>query len=105
MAVVIIVVFSPVLIRNKRQKAACCANDIISFSRCGKRLVTTIVLNDENPNQEKSVDDGQTDGEPNGYIAPYVHGNPDGNKWQERIQDLNGGFLTVGQLVSFDNGR
>ncbi len=95
-AMVIIVVFCPVLIRNKRQKAACCANDIIGFSGCSKRLVTAIVLNDENPDQEKGIDNSQSNSKPDGYIAPNVHGNPDGKERQERIQDLNGGFLTVG---------
>jgi hypothetical protein len=90
-----IVTFCPITIRHKTDHTANFTNDIVGFSGTGERLVSAVMLNDKDANQEKSIYHSQGQYQPEGYIDQEIHGNPDGNKRQKRVKDLYGSLSGV----------
>jgi hypothetical protein len=95
-AVVVIVVFGPVPVWDKSQKTTGGTNEVIGPLGRRERLVAAIMLNDKNPDQKECIDHGQSNGKPDGHVAPNIHRNPNGDKRQERIEYLYGCFSSVG---------
>ena len=62
-AVVEIVRFCPIFIRDKGHKTADGPNNIVGHARTREGLVPAIVLDDENPCQEKRVHQGYGEGQ------------------------------------------
>ncbi len=92
MTVVEIMAFGPVAIRHKTHHTADFTDDIIGFSGGREGLVTAVVLNDENSNQEEGIYEGQWKHQPERNVNQQIHGNPDSYERQKSVQDLDGGL-------------
>lgn len=84
-AVVVIVVFCPILVRDKGQETTDGTYDVVRLPGGRERLVAAVVLDDKNPHQKEGIDDRERKSEPKPDIAQQVHGHPYCEEWQEGV--------------------
>lgn len=77
---------APIGVGNGAEQARQVADQIIHFPGLEKGLVAAIVLDDEDTDQEKGIDDSEAEGDPIRPIQAEVHQDPQPDKGQESIE-------------------
>lgn len=75
-AMVVTVHACPVGIRNRTEERTDEANGIVDFPFFEKRIVPTIMLNNENADEKESVDNSKRERKPDRVLNTEAHGNP-----------------------------
>jgi hypothetical protein len=89
----------PLFIREKRENPCQDANDGIRLMRLKKRLVRTIVKNDEEANENSGGDYSDRDGQPNGYGKTKISERPEGEKGDTRVDQLHDALFGISMLI------
>jgi hypothetical protein len=97
------VVLAPVFIGDGTEKTGDKTDYIIDLFGFQKRLMSAIVLDDEYPDQEKSRDDGQPQGDKVRPFQAEVHQRPKADERQEGGENLGDCLFGVRSLVFFYN--
>jgi hypothetical protein len=63
----------PIFKGNGTEKTTQPSHDIVQFSGPEEGLMTTIVLDDKNPNQKKYIDQSDRNSQPDGPVQTEVH--------------------------------
>jgi len=100
---VVAVYTGPVSVRNRAEEGTNEANDVVYLSLFQEGVMATIMLDNEDANEEESVDCAKAQREPNGIVNTEIHGDPEGNKRAKAAEQLADGSASTCLLVlSYD---